>query len=293
MTTTSSTHTFSAAGTAAGPDATALDLVVVRAKRVANPMRTLVCLGFCGGGTGQYHRWSETGELPSGVDLAAVCYPGREGRFLEDFAADWDALAEDTTRAVLAAAQEGPYVLFGHSMGGWMAFDVAVRIERAVGEGRHDGGDDGARRALPEALVVSSANAPSRGLTPQDMFPSQADDDAQLLAWMETHGMLPEHVRADEGLRELAVELMRADIRVRDTFHAVPGATVSIPLQVLTGADDTVIEPRAGEQWRRLASGEFRHDVLPGGHFYTPDVWARLPHRMPALAPLLLPGATA
>lgn len=118
-------------------------------------VRTLLCLGFCGGGTGPYHSWSDS--LPAEVALSAICYPGREGRFLEPYAADWEELAADATTAVLSAA-DGPYVLFGHSMGGWMAFDVAARIEDAAGP-------------APEALVVSSCNAPDRGLTPRDMFP--------------------------------------------------------------------------------------------------------------------------
>jgi surfactin synthase thioesterase subunit len=101
---------------------------------------------------------------------------------------------------------------------------------------------------------------------------------------MNTHGMLPEHVAADPDLTELAVELMRADIRVRDTFHYVPGSRVDVPLQVLTGENDTVIEPNAGEQWRDLANGGFSHDVLPGGHFYTSEVWSRLPSYLPALS---------
>ncbi|MCC9312189.1 alpha/beta fold hydrolase [Kitasatospora sp. RB6PN24] len=249
--------------------ATAQDLIVVRSRRTENAARTLICLGFCGGGTGQYHQWGSV--LPPDVDLAAICYPGREGRFMEDFAQTWDALADDATQAVLSAAAEGPYVLLGHSMGGWMAFDVTVRIERLGGP-------------APEALVVSSANAASRGLTVKDMFPAQEDNDEQLLGWMTMHGMMPEHVVNDPDLKELAVELMRADIRVRDTFHYVPGSKVSVPLQVLTGETDTVIEPNAGEQWRDLATGDFRHDVLPGGHFYTPEVWSRIPTYIPALS---------
>ncbi|MFD4504867.1 thioesterase II family protein [Streptomyces sp. NPDC058457] len=249
--------------------ATAQDLIVVRSRRTENAARTLICLGFCGGGTGQYHQWG--GVLPPDVDLAAICYPGREGRFMEDFAQTWDALADDTTQAVLSAAAEGPYVLLGHSMGGWMAFDVTVRIEQLGGP-------------APEALVVSSANAANRGLTAQDGSPTQQDTDEQLLGWMTMHGMLPEHVVNDPDLQELAVELMRADIRVRDTFHYVPGSKVSVPLQVLTGETDTVIEPNAGEYWRDLTTGDFRHDVLPGGHFYTPEVWSRIPTYIPALS---------
>ncbi|MCB5908818.1 thioesterase II family protein [Streptomyces pinistramenti] len=233
-------------------------------------VRTLVCLGFCGGGTGPYHAWSDS--LPPGVALTAICYPGREGRFLEPCASDWEELAADATAAVIAAA-DGPYVLFGHSMGGWMAFDVATRIEEAAGP-------------APEALVVSSCNAPDRGLTPRDMFPARQDTDAQLLDWMSSNGLLPGHVLADPGLQEMAVELMRADIQVRDTFRYLPGTTVSVPVQMLSATDDEVIEREAGEQWRRVARGAYRHDVLPGGHFYTPDIWRQLPvHIAPLTAP--------
>jgi surfactin synthase thioesterase subunit len=243
-----------------------LDTALVRPRPVPDARRTLVCLGFCGGGAGVYRPWTDT--VPAGVELAAVCYPGREGRFTEDFAADWDALAEDALAVV--AAVEGPYVLFGHSMGGWMAFDVASRIEERGGR-------------APEALVVSAANAPSLGLNAQDMFPSQQDTDEQLMDWIRTFGLMPEHVLGDPDLADMAMDLMRADIRVRDSFYYREGAKVSTPLQVLSGADDDVVDRNAGEHWSKLAMGDFRHDVLPGGHFYTQDIWRGLPSRIAAL----------
>ncbi|MBB4889662.1 surfactin synthase thioesterase subunit [Streptomyces netropsis] len=244
------------------------DTTVVALKRTEGAERTLVCLGFCGGGTAAYHKWAAA--MPAATDLLAVCYPGREGRFVEDFADSWGALAEDATAAVRAAtAAGGPYVLFGHSMGGWMAFDVTCRLAAA--------GDP-----APEALVVSSCNAPDRGLTARDRFPAQRDGDGELLTWMSTHGLLPAHVLGDEDLTEMAVELMRADIRVRDTF-TYGGAKVTVPLQVFSGADDPVVGDDAGTRWGGLTTAAHRHDVLPGGHFYTPEVWRTLPDRIPAL----------
>jgi surfactin synthase thioesterase subunit len=243
-----------------------LETALVRPRQVPDARRTLVCLGFCGGGAGVYLRWADS--MPPGTELAAVCYPGREGRFMEDFAADWDALAEDALAVVTAV--EGPYVLFGHSMGGWMAFDVASRIEERGGR-------------APEALVVSAANAPSFGLTVRDMFPAQQDTDEQLMDWMRTFGLLPEHVLGDPDLAQMALELMRADIRVRDTFYHREGAKVSTPLQILSGTDDDIIDQHVAEHWRKLSTSDVRHDVLPGGHFYTPDIWRGLPSRITAL----------
>ncbi|WP_328615439.1 alpha/beta fold hydrolase [Amycolatopsis sp. NBC_00355] len=245
--------------------------IVVRARPNPDATKTLVCLGFCGGGSGPYLPWADV--LPPDVELVTICYPGRDGRFLDDFAPDWDALAEDATDAVTAAAAPRPYLLFGHSMGGWMAFDVADRLQRRGGP-------------LPETLIVSSANAPSRGLTPRDMFPAQQDTDEQLVMWMRTNGLLPGYVLDDPELSEMALELMRADIRVRDTFGYTEGATVGVPLQVLTGADDDVIVPETAEQWKSLARNGYQHVELPGGHFYTPEIWRTLPTRIPALAPV-------
>ncbi|MFE5406414.1 thioesterase II family protein [Streptomyces sp. NPDC056580] len=177
---------------------------MIRPKQLDDAATTLVCLGFCGGGTGPYHPWAEV--VAPDVDLALVCYPGRDGRFMEDFATTWDELAEDATRTVVSAVGDHPYVLFGHSMGGWMAFDVATRLEAR-------------NSSVPDALVVSSCNAPARGLTPRDMFPARQDTDEDLMTWMRTHGLVAEHVLGDPDLLEMAVEIMRADIAVRDTFH--------------------------------------------------------------------------
>lgn len=251
------------------------DTVVVRLRRLKNRARTLACLGFCGGGSGSFHAWIDV--LPPDVELAAICYPGHEGRHSEEFAADWDALADDATEAVLAVAAEGPYVLFGHSMGALMAFDVTARVEQAAGP-------------PPDVLVVSSADAPSRGLTADDMFPPRQYTDQQLLEWMRTYGLMPDYALDDPDLAEMAVELMRADIKIRDTFRYVAGTCVRTSLQVLTGSDDAVIEADAGKRWEALTLGGFWHGVLPGGHFYTPEIWRRLPAFVPALSASDGPG---
>jgi surfactin synthase thioesterase subunit len=246
------------------------DTTVVRPKRKPDAERILFCLGFCGGGTGAYLPWSAV--VPDDTELAALCYPGREGRFTEEFAGDWEELVQDALSAVLSAADR-PYVLFGHSLGGWMAFDLAVRIEESGGR-------------APEAVVVSSANSPRRQLDGHDMWPNspkEADADDRLMSWMKSFGLIPQHALDDHDLREMAVELMRADLRVRDSFTYRPGSVVDVPLQLFTGLADEVIEPNTADHWRELAGGAFRHDVLPGSHFYTPEVWASLPRRISAL----------
>lgn len=246
---------------------------VVRPLDRPGAVRTLVCLGFAGGGTGAYRAWADV--LDDDTDLALICYPGREGRFSEPAAQTWTGLVDDATEAVTAAART-PFVLFGHSMGGWVAFDVATRLHHRCGPS-------------PDALVVSSCNSPVRGLTEKDRFPRVEDDDDRLVRWMRTSGSLPDHILGDEDMRAMAIRLMRSDLRVRDTYEPDVRARVGVPLQVCYGADDAVIEPAVADQWRTAAAGDFEVTCLPGGHFYTPQLWRRLPTHF---APWAVPAAS-
>jgi len=195
--------------------------------------------------------------------LALVCYPGREGRFAEPFATDWDALAEDAIDAV-STAIDRPYVLFGHSMGGWMAFDLATRIEQAG-------------LPSPDLMVISSCNAPDRGVTERDRFISDDRSDEEVLGWMRTSDVVPNDVLADPDLTQMALDLVRADARVRDSYRYRDTGGTRLPVHVLYGAEDAVIDEGAPAAWQGVCHGQFNLTVLPGGHFYTPEIWHSLP----------------
>jgi surfactin synthase thioesterase subunit len=262
---------MSAAGTASP------DPAIIRPLGRTSARRMLVCLGFCGGGTGPYRGWGQ--HLPEDTDLALICYPGREGRFAEGFPRTWEELAQDATDVVRRAADR-PYALFGHSMGGWVAFDVATRLERADSP-------------APDYLIVSSCNAPDRGVTERDRFPRMSDTDDALLDWMLTTGALPDYAVTDPDLRGMAIELMRADVLVRDSFQPSPDAQTRLPTQVLHGAVDAVIAPDIDARWKSVAIGETYLDQLPGGHFYTPEVWGALPIQFRMFAGALAAEARA
>jgi surfactin synthase thioesterase subunit len=226
--------------------------------------RMLVCLSYCGGGTSAFRRWAA--ELDDDVELAIVCYPGREGRFTEPFCQDWEALATEVLTALHSLGGR-PFVLFGHSMGAWLAFDVAARLEQRGVRG-------------PEALVVSASDAPSRYAAIRDRPPLVTDSDEALRAWLRRVGQLDEEILADPDLQQMALDLLRADMRVSDTYRYMPGVTVRAPMHLLYGAEDEEPAAEVARRWRLLAAGEFRADVLPGGHFYTEETWAGLPNVM-------------
>ena len=74
---------------------------IVRPDPRPDASHALVCFSFSGGGTARMRSWARV--LPPHVELLLVCYPGREGRFVEPFAADWDALVGDAVRCKAAS----------------------------------------------------------------------------------------------------------------------------------------------------------------------------------------------
>lgn len=234
------------------------DGVVWPDPRPAAP-RVLVCFSFCGGGTAPYRPWQHS--VPDDVDLALVCLPGRERRVAEPPALTWDDLRTEVLTSVRSVAGR-PYVLFGHSMGAWVAFDTTVHMQQS---GRP-----------PQALVVSASDVPGR---PVRGAPTSRTPDEDLLAWLRTVGQLPDAIVEDPVLRQMALDLFRADTRAAESYAYPSGTVVDCPLRLLQPDADPDVDPD-DDSWSRLTVGPYHMHRLPGGHFYSESVWAELPRHM-------------
>jgi len=73
--------------------------ILVRPLPRPQASRVLVCIGYSGGGTAPFRRWVQ--QLPDSTELVLVCYPGREGRFTEPYATQWEPLCEEVVDAVV------------------------------------------------------------------------------------------------------------------------------------------------------------------------------------------------
>src|SRR5262245_44114205 len=87
----------------------------------------LYCLPYAGSGAAVYRPWAAL--LPSTIDLRLVQLPGREARLREPAYTRMDALIEALAPAV-ASEIDRPYVLFGHSMGALVVFELARALRR-------------------------------------------------------------------------------------------------------------------------------------------------------------------
>jgi medium-chain acyl-[acyl-carrier-protein] hydrolase len=210
----------------------------------------LFCLPYAGGTAAMYYRWAEA--MPPGVAIHPVELPGHGARRQEAPIGELRALVRWLARE-LAPAINGPYALFGHSLGALLAFEVARALRGHVGE--------------PSLLFVSAHNAPSR---PTRRGLSRLAD-RELLAATEIWGGVPPELDDYPALRRRVLRVLRTDLRIAESYRRLPGAPLDCRVTVFASRSDALVDESGLAAWRHETSGPTRTVVVPGGHLFIHD----------------------
>lgn len=213
----------------------------------------LFCLPYAGAGASTYRAWPAA--IGEDIEVHAVQLPGREFRIAEPPAVDPDALA--SALAECATADDRPYAMFGHSMGGRLAFETIRRLrERAV--------------RLPDVLFVSACRPPDltrRG--PLDDLARVSDE--MLVARLVEGGGLPPESAAEPELLELVLPALRSDLAWLDDYTFVPQSLLPVPIVAFAGSHDHAVPADQMPGWERHTAAGFTLHLVPGGHFFLHD----------------------
>ncbi|MET7934863.1 alpha/beta fold hydrolase [Streptomyces sp. NPDC005322] len=225
----------------------------------------LFVLPHAGGSAGYYRGWSRW--LPKTVELVPLELPGHFTRMREPLLTEWPRLADDLADQVGARAT-GPYVLAGHSLGALLAYEV-TRIQEARG-------------VPPRLLAVSGRNGPAAGLSHR---PIHQLPDSRFLEALARLGGTPGPVLKERDLMRLYLPLLRADLRLAETYTRTPGPPLATPVAAFGGRCDRLTDTAGLVAWSRETTDTFDLTVVDGGHFFheepsfTAAVRARL-HRL-------------
>ncbi|MFJ8751986.1 thioesterase II family protein [Streptomyces sp. NPDC102441] len=217
----------------------------------------LVFFPHAGGGASSALQLSKA--LTPSVEVLSLQYPGRQDRRTEGQIAGIHELADELAGVLadgLAPEAGTPYAFFGHSMGAILAFEVARRLEEAIGNG-------------PGRLIVSARRAPS---VPRHEL-HHLRDDAGLLSVIRGLSGTDQRVFEDEELLALALPTIRGDYRAIETYvyRPTPGREfdLQVPVTVFTGTDDPETAPVGTvAEWAHHTGAHTTHRSFPGGHFY-------------------------
>jgi len=220
-------------------------------------MLRLFCLPYSGASAMVYARWKR--QLPGWIEVCPVELPGRGRRFAENLQTDLRALASQLADEI-AARLDQPYAIFGHSLGGLLAFELAHALrERGL--------------PMPQALFASAASAPARRDSHREL--AQEQSDAQLIERMRRLGGTPEAVFADQEMLRLTLPVMRADFLLCGRYDYRRRAPLACPIHVFGGKADR-LSVGSLSAWQDETSAGFSLEMLDGGHFFLNTGEARL-----------------
>ncbi|MEU5022723.1 thioesterase II family protein [Streptomyces milbemycinicus] len=219
------------------------------------PETELTCflIHHSGGSAAGYAPLAE--HLPLTWRVLAVELPGRGASVGESACVDMAALMARVAPAVLDNAGDR-YAVFGHSLGALVGYELVREAER--------------RGTPPVWLGVSGSPAPhrirDRLLERRDLWPRE-----RLVAFLRELGGTPEEMLEIPDVVDYMVNVLRADLRIVDTYQHIDGPALSTPVSVFSGNADPLAAHELLGGWRERTLAPVSFHTWPGGHFYLFD----------------------
>lgn len=218
-------------------------------KKVYSPSIRLICLPYAGGGVRTYQSWAA--QLPEGVELVAVQPPGR-GSFMGTPAYNNMAMLVNALYKEISPLLDRPYVLFGHSLGSRIAFELLHQLQLR-------------NQRLPELFMASGSSSPD---TARSKASTYQLSDAQFVAELQRMNGTPTEVLENKELMSILLPLLRADFQLAETYRFTGSVQFPLELHVLGGLDDVDVPLENLPHWGRFFSKKMHVHTFAGGHFF-------------------------
>lgn len=209
-------------------------------------LATLYIFPHAGGSATFYVPLAKT--FSADVQRVAVQYPARGDRGLTQLPSIPEFADEIFTMMAPSAPTDRPVAFFGHSMGGLLAFEVALRFQSA---------------GQPiEALFVSACAAPGHVRYKE----LQGSDLDILNVVAQVTGTDPDVLANDDFAGRILPTLQ--SVRAIAGYDRAPGVTVSCPIHAFVADNDIIVAEENMTAWADRTTAEFSLQKFAGDHFY-------------------------
>lgn len=214
----------------------------------------LLTLPYSGSSASIYLRWNRL--LSEHIEVVPLELPGRGKRFSSKLCGSMPELIEDLYAHVKDQIDEQPYAIYGHSLGGLVAYELSVKLM-----------EQGHR--LPMHLFLSGCNPPHLRYGEENLHTLP---DALFLERIIELGGTALELQANPEMMRVFVPIIKSDYKIYE-LYAGQGKVRELPVDfsVMTGTNDPLMPMEHGRQWEKYTRGSFRLIEMQGGHFFIHD----------------------
>ncbi|MDO5558073.1 MAG: alpha/beta fold hydrolase [Oscillospiraceae bacterium] len=219
-------------------------------KTISEDSYKLICIPCAGAGASFYINWQKA--IGSGVDILPVALPGREKRLGEELIHDCFQAADEIADALLPYVRNGNFSVFGHSMGGIIAYETAKSFLR--------------HGVSPDICFISSTSIEDwSGVTPSEEL-----DDNEFFRRVSQFGGIDESselIRYPE-FRNIFMKILRADFGIIESYK-YDSKKLRCPAVCLCGDSDPMETIENMRSWKNYVEDEnVVYLKYNGDHFY-------------------------
>lgn len=214
----------------------------------------LFCFPYAGGAAASYSRWRQY--LDRDVDFRPIELAARGRRMREANYRNIDEAVVDVFNIIRKDLVSGPYVLYGHSMGTMISFELAYKIR-----------DN--QLPMPQHIILSGRAAPHVPREGKRRLHDLPDD--QFKKQMLEMGGTPKEFFEHPELLEVFLPLLKGDFTLTETYtHPPKNKPLDVDFTILSGKKDEDT-PEELEEWRIHTSGRCDIHHFEGDHFFIHD----------------------
>lgn len=209
----------------------------------------LFCIPYAGGSATVYRRLFNL--LNENIEIKLLELSGRGIRFSEPLISDMNETVNDLFEKNKTEFMEGPYAIFGYSMGSWIAYELMHKIKKE-------------KLAEPVHAFFGAQQAPSIERTDNyHTLPQRAF----LKAVADLKGM-PEEILENKELLDIFLPILYSDYQLVEKYPYIEGKEkLNCSFTILEGTQDT-FDRNGIECWSKETNGECVIRYFEGGHFF-------------------------
>lgn len=224
---------------------TAVEKWVFHVKPLENVQYRLFCLPYAGAGASLFSTWKNLREF--GIEVCPIQLPGRENRFNEPSRNNIKSLVSDIC-TVIADYLDKPFAIFGHSLGGIIAYELTLEVYRRY-------------QKKPNFVVLSASSIFTRK---KDYIVSQLSDE-KLMDYLKFIGGTPEILLTSRYFEKYS-QVIRSDYKLLENYR-FQLQKLPCKLVALASSQDKLVLLEDIEKMKYFAS-EFSMISVEGTHFF-------------------------